>query len=244
MIAAQPIPAVRWSASGNGRPVRKTAAIGSSSGVRLRRYSARRAVFSEVRVVAATRSASSLQRRMAAMVYGSGDGAANVVPGGPDGSRSFCAATSRRTSRRSGGGTRPGDRPARALPGAPMRAEEIERFFAARVSGRTPSRWRSTSAPRTGWSGPAHSASSTGTTARRCTTSRSARRMRGARATGRRRPGYARPRVRDARAASHRAVRLRVQRAGDPDVPALRVRLEGRARESIFRMAAGGTSWR
>ena len=37
MIADQPRPADRWSASGNGRPVRKTAAIGSSSGVRLRR---------------------------------------------------------------------------------------------------------------------------------------------------------------------------------------------------------------
>ena len=36
-IADQPRPAARWSASGNGRPVRKTAAIGSSSGVRARR---------------------------------------------------------------------------------------------------------------------------------------------------------------------------------------------------------------
>jgi hypothetical protein len=34
-IAAQPRPAARWSASANGRPVRKTAAIGSSSGERV-----------------------------------------------------------------------------------------------------------------------------------------------------------------------------------------------------------------
>ena len=36
-IAAQPRPIVRWSASANGRPVRNTAAIGSSSGLRARR---------------------------------------------------------------------------------------------------------------------------------------------------------------------------------------------------------------
>ena len=30
-IVAQPMPVARWSASGNGRPVRKTTAIGSSS---------------------------------------------------------------------------------------------------------------------------------------------------------------------------------------------------------------------
>ena len=36
-IADQPRPAARWSASANGRPVRKTAATGSSSGVRVRR---------------------------------------------------------------------------------------------------------------------------------------------------------------------------------------------------------------
>ena len=36
-MAAQPRPAARWSASANGRPVRKTAAIGSSAGDRSRR---------------------------------------------------------------------------------------------------------------------------------------------------------------------------------------------------------------
>jgi len=36
-IADQPRPAARWSASANGRPVRKMAAIGSSSGLRVRR---------------------------------------------------------------------------------------------------------------------------------------------------------------------------------------------------------------
>ena len=36
-IADQPRPAARWSASANGRPVRKIAAIGSSAGVNARR---------------------------------------------------------------------------------------------------------------------------------------------------------------------------------------------------------------
>ena len=36
-IADQPRPAARWSASAKGRPVRKTAAIGSSSGERVRK---------------------------------------------------------------------------------------------------------------------------------------------------------------------------------------------------------------
>ena len=36
-IADQPRPVARWSASANGRPVRKIAAIGSSSGDRVRR---------------------------------------------------------------------------------------------------------------------------------------------------------------------------------------------------------------
>ena len=64
----QPTPIERWSASGNGRPVRKTAAIGSSSSVRPARYPARIAVFSDVFVVDETRSAVSVQRRMFAMV--------------------------------------------------------------------------------------------------------------------------------------------------------------------------------
>ena len=40
-------------------------------------------------------------------------------------------------------------------------------------------------------------------------------------------PADARPRVREARPAPHRAVRVRVQRAGDPDLQALRVRRRG-----------------
>ena len=55
----------------SGRPP----AIGSSSGVSVRQVVGQEAVFSEVRVVAATRSATSLQRRMAAMVYRAPDGA-------------------------------------------------------------------------------------------------------------------------------------------------------------------------
>ena len=48
----------------NGRPARKWAVGTSSPGSRVRRWSPIRRVFSEVRVVAATRSARSLQRRM------------------------------------------------------------------------------------------------------------------------------------------------------------------------------------
>jgi hypothetical protein len=68
-IAAQPRPMARWSDSGNGRPERKTAAGRSSSFESWVRYRASNAVFSEVRVVPPTRSANSLQPRMAAMVY-------------------------------------------------------------------------------------------------------------------------------------------------------------------------------
>ena len=42
-MVAQPMPVARWSASGKGRPVRNTTAIGSSSASRVRRYSARSA---------------------------------------------------------------------------------------------------------------------------------------------------------------------------------------------------------
>ena len=53
---------------GKGRPEKYVTASGSSAGVSERRYSARVATFSEVRLVAATRSAVSLQRRIRAMV--------------------------------------------------------------------------------------------------------------------------------------------------------------------------------
>ena len=72
---------------------------------------------------------------------------------------------------------------------APMRPDEIERFFAARVVGPDALAMADPRARRpTGSSARARSASSTATTARRCTTSRSARRMPGARATAPRRP--------------------------------------------------------
>ncbi len=67
-MPTQPRPMVRWSDSGNGRPARNTAATGRSSDGSDARYAARICVFSDVLVVAATRSAVSLQRRMGAMV--------------------------------------------------------------------------------------------------------------------------------------------------------------------------------
>src|SRR3954453_18615971 len=135
-VADQPSPAARWSASANGRPVRKTAAIGNSSGVRLRRYSARSAVFSDVRLVAASRSASSLQRRMdrwytvprmaqrswfPTMLEGSKVILRRHVPENVAAFRRWYADPQIARLAR--------------YQATPMRPEEIERFFAARVIG-------------------------------------------------------------------------------------------------------------
>src|SRR5450759_807458 len=68
-MVAQPNPADRGSASGKGRPARKVAAGRNSEAGNVARYRASSEVFSEVRVVPATRSANSLQSSMAAMVY-------------------------------------------------------------------------------------------------------------------------------------------------------------------------------
>ncbi len=87
-IAGPAEPGGPLSISGNGRPVRKTAATGSSSGSSVREVGRRRiAVFSEVFVVAETRSATSLQRRMAAMVYGPPRCSTALVPGPIEGDR-------------------------------------------------------------------------------------------------------------------------------------------------------------
>src|SRR6266508_4187792 len=136
-MAAQPRPVERWSAWAKGRPVRKTVAIESSAGERVRRYSASRAVFSEVRVVPATRSASSLQRRMAAMVYRHpGMAPRSWFPERLEGTRVVLR-------RHVPGNVRAFERwyadPEVArltrYQDGPMRHEEIDRFFAARVVG-------------------------------------------------------------------------------------------------------------
>ena len=219
---AQPTPIERWSASGNGRPVRNTAAIGSSSGVRPRRYSARIAVFSDVFVVAATRSAISVQRRMIAMVYGVADAPSPVVPG-----------SSRRRSRhpappRAGEPARlhalvPGSRgrPATRYQDGPMRAEEIERFFTMRSLGPDS---HGDGHPRPGHEPPdrvvrvqpARRRQRLGAVPHH---DRRARRL-GPRLRQRGDPADGRPRLRLARPAPGGAVGVRVQRAGDPGLPA------------------------
>ena len=174
-----------------GRPVRKTAAIGQLVGGRGCAGSRRGgAVFSEVRVVAATRSASSLQRRMAAMVYRlrrwpTASWFPEVIEGTRVVLRRHVPANLARVPALV---RRPRGRPPDALPGRPDAARR-DRAVLRRPRGRTgplvdghPRARR-----RTGSSGPAPSASSTATTAPRCTTSRSARRMRGATATAPRR---------------------------------------------------------
>ena len=114
-----------------------------------RRYSASSAVFSDVRVVAATRSASSLQRRMAAMVYG----AAGMAPRAwfPE---AVAGDPGRAAPPRAGQPgclppvvRRPRDRPAGALPGSrrcgPTRSSDSSPRGS---SGRMPWPWPSTSA--------------------------------------------------------------------------------------------------
>ena len=151
------------------------------------------AVFSEVRVVAATRSATSLQRRMAAMVYRHPPMAhRSWFPESLDGrSDRPPAPRARRTSRafRRWYADPEVARLTRYQDG-PMRPDEIERFFAARALGAGLAR---DGDPRRATTdrliGTCAFASSTATTARRCSTSRSARRMPGATATAPRRPG-------------------------------------------------------
>ena len=177
-------------------------------------------------MVAATRSARSLQRRMAAMVYGSGDAAANVVPRGPDrfpdrpaptrpGERGVVPQVVRG----------PRDRPPGALPGG-ADARRRDRAL-LRGAGRG-----------TGRAGDGDPRARRGPAGRDVRVQPARRRQRlgavphhdrreGCVGPGLRHggdPADARPCVRDARAPSHRAVRVRVQRAGDPDLQALRVR--------------------
>ena len=80
-----------------GRPAGRRPRSAARSASSVRRYSARSGVFSEVRVVAATRSASSLQRRMAGMVYRAGSMVHRSVVPGSDwrATASSCGGTSR-----------------------------------------------------------------------------------------------------------------------------------------------------
>src|SRR3954451_24393384 len=135
-IVAQPMPVARWSASGKGRPVRKTTAIGSSSSSSVRRYSARSPVFSEVRVVEATRSASSLQRRMRAMVYRALVGDAAWFPEVLDGELVVLRrhVPGNVTAFQRWYADHEVARLAR-YQDAPMRADEIDRFFQLRALG-------------------------------------------------------------------------------------------------------------
>ena len=251
---------------GHGRRDRRPAEAGRAAGRprrtagrsgRPRRSAARRrqgrggsrragAVFSEVRVVAATRSATSLQRRMAAMVYrrrpcstaaGSRDSITGErvvlrrhVPENLAAFRRWYAdpEVARLTRYQDG----------------PMRPDEIERFFAG--PGRRP-RLAGDGDPRprrpTGSSGRARSASSTATTARRCSTSRSARRMPGATATAPRRPQLMVDHAFGTLGLHRIALYgVRVQRARDPRLPqGVRLRRRGsRPRVDLARRALVG----
>ena len=187
---AQPTPIDRWSASGNGRPVRNTAAIGSSSGDRPARYVGQ-------------------DRRLLGRLRGRRDPLGDLAPAAHDrdgigcrrcsiagGSRIISRATRRPAPARAGEPARlhalvPGSRgrPADALPGR-ADAGRGDRALLHDAVARPGFAWRwaSTSARRTGSSGRARSASSTATTARRCSTSRSASGTPGATATAARRP--------------------------------------------------------
>ena len=187
-IAAQPRPVARWSASANGRPVRKTAAIGSSSGVE-----GPEVVGEQGRLLG--RAASSPRRARRAR---SSDAWRRwyTVPtmAQRTGSRRRWSATGRPAAPRPGESRRvpalvrrPRDRPAGPLPGD-ADATRGDRAVLRRAGRRA--RGAGDGGPRarpTGWSGRARSASSMARTARRCTTSRSARRTPGARATAPRR---------------------------------------------------------
>ena len=163
------------------------------------------------------------------MVYRARDGAADVVPGGPDRRRgSCCDGTSRRTSARSCAGTRtprsPGSRATRRPRCAPRRSSASS---PPAWSGLTRWRWPSTRRVRSSGRDlrvqPARRRERVGAVPHHH------RRVRclGPRLRDRGDPADARPRVRDARAPPDRAVRVRVQRAGDPRVPPLRVRRRG-----------------
>ena len=136
-IADQPSPAARWSASANGRPVRNTAAIGQLLG-----RQGPQVIGEDGRLLGGPGRRRETLGELApathwTMVYRARDGAENVVPGvdrGPSGHPA--AARSRRTSAafRRWYADPEIARLAR-YQATPMRAEEIERFFAARVVG-------------------------------------------------------------------------------------------------------------
>ena len=163
------------------------------------------------------------------MVYGSGDAAANVVPRGPD---------------------RFPDRPAPTRPGERGVVPQVVRGPRDRPPGPLPggadARRRDRALLRRAGRGPGRDGDGDPRTRRR-TPGRDLRlqparrrerlgavphhdRREGRLGAGLRHrgdPAHARPRLRDARAPSDRAVRVRVQRARHPDLQALRVRRRG-----------------
>ena len=152
-IADQPRPVARWSASGNGRPVRKTAAIGQLVG--------RRGCGGSRRAARSSRTSGSWPRR-ARPARSSGawrgwytvpsHGGSDVVPGvdhRPDGRPA--AARAREPDGVPALVRGPRDRPARALPGGADAARGDRALLRAPgSSARRRSRWPSTSARRTG----------------------------------------------------------------------------------------------
>ena len=194
-IVAQPMPVARWSASGNGRPVRNTTAIGSSSGVEVREVvgEERRLLGGPVVVARRARRARSSAAWRRWYTRAARCSIGRVVPGVI--SKAIAVVLRRHVPENLRGlpalVPRPRGRPADALPGrADARRRDRALLPAARARPRLADDGASTSAT----TRPAHRvlrvlASSTATTARRCTTSRSARRTPGATATAPRRRG-------------------------------------------------------
>ena len=163
------------------------------------------------------------------MVYRAGDGAENVVPGGDRGRDGHPAPP--RPGQRGGLPALvrgPRDRPAGALPGDADAARGDRALL--RGPGRRTGR-PGDGRPRAG-DGPAHRDVRVQPARRRERLGavphhdRRAGRL-GARLRHRGDPADGRPRVRHARPAPDRAVRVRVQRARDPRLPALRLRHRG-----------------
>ena len=174
-----------------------------------------------------------------------GNGAAELVSGGPDGGLgSSCAGTPRRTSAafRRWYADPEIARLARYQADADAPRGDRAVLRGAGRRDRTRWRWPSTSAPRTGSIGTCAFSQldgENGSALYHITIGESD--AWGQRLRHRGDPADARPRVRDARAAPDRAVRVRVQRARDPGLPALRVRGRGPvARVDLARRALVG----
>ncbi len=223
----RPVPASGW-------PSRKVAAIARSSVARVRRYAAMIDRFSDVRVVAATRSAVSTQARIAsvataAMVYRAPMQPRSWLPERLEGERVvllrhvpanlsafyrwYADPEIARLNRHQAG---------------PMRRDEIERFFASRVMSSDTLDARD---PRPG-DGPAHRVVRVQPGGRRQRLhavphhDRRARRLEQGLRDGGDRP-HARARVRAPRAPPREPHRLRVQRASGRVVPEVGLRHRG-----------------